>query len=65
MLSIYRALLLTSKLQNQGSYSSTHPVIRHIRTNAMNDEKIGFVYDKVNISITVYQVRMAHVKRLK
>jgi hypothetical protein len=31
----------------------------------MNDENIGFVYDKVNISITVYQVRMAHVKRLK
>jgi hypothetical protein len=46
-------------------YPSTHPVIRHIRKNAMNDEKIGFVFDKVNISITVYQVRMAHVKRLK
>jgi hypothetical protein len=44
---------------------TTHPVIRHIRKNAMNDEKIGFVYDKVNISITVYQVRMTHAKRLK
>jgi hypothetical protein len=28
----------------------------------MNDEKIGFVYDKVNISITVYQVRMTHAR---
>ena len=46
-------------------YPSTHPVIRHIRKNAMNDEKIGFVFDKVNISITVYQVRMTHAKRLK